>query len=70
MSLRGKSSCTLRGADKPGYPFRADCHPEGMELRLDHDTALQLTPQEALRETSQRSRYTLFALRQDNEGPR
>jgi len=41
-----------------------------MELRLDHDTALQLTPEEALRGTSQRSRYTLFALRQDNEAPR
>lgn len=43
--------------------------PSGIHLRLDHDTALHLTPQEALAGQRMGSRYTLFALREDDEAP-
>ena len=43
--------------------------PPDTDLYLDHDTALQLTPEDALNGSAQATRYALLALRQDNEAP-
>ena len=43
--------------------------PADIDLHLDHDTALQLTPNDALNGRAQAARYALLALRQDNEAP-
>jgi len=43
--------------------------PAGMNLCLDHDTALQLTAADALDGHTMRGRYDLCALREDNEAP-
>ena len=40
-----------------------------IDLHLDHDTALQLTPEDALHGRAQVARYALLALREDNEAP-
>ena len=43
--------------------------PADIDLHLDHDTALQLTPEDALNGHPQAARYALLALRHDNEAP-
>ena len=43
--------------------------PAEIDLHLDHDTALQLTPEDALNGCSRAARYALLALREDNEAP-
>lgn len=44
--------------------------PSDIALHLDHDTALQLAPEDALAGRAQASRYALLALRQDDEAPK
>ena len=59
------SSCVSAPASRRS---RAVCRPD-IDLHLDHDTALQLTPEDALNGRAQATRYALLALRQDNEAP-